>query len=168
MRSSRLRIALAIGAWIAGAPAWAEEGAFASFVGGGATFQTGLEPFGIRAAVLLKSSYGLSNRLNVQGPLLLDFDRGGPRLLLGSGVEYALVDTERIRWVLGGGAALRAPLTQPLGFDAGPYAHSALRWRSNWIFGCSLELHAAPLWGLSGGSFRGLLLSPVLAVLMEV
>lgn len=154
---------------LSAAPAFADEGAWASMVGFGPLVVQPPEGQGLqRGHVLLQSLYGFTDRWNYEGTLNIDFGRGEVGLFVGSVSEYVVYRTNHLRWNVGLGTALRVPIWPKVGWELGPLAESALRWTIGWGFGLSLSLQASFLWDLQTGAQRGFFLYPSLAFFAEL
>jgi hypothetical protein len=120
----------------------AEERVYTGLVGGGMTLQLDSDAVSFAPNLLFKSVYGFTDRLNWDGPLLIDLgDRSA--ITGGTGLEYVYHGTNHWRLNVGAGGMLRLPFDPSGTLRAGPYAETAVRWLVWWGVGFSLELHVA-------------------------
>lgn len=165
MRLTAIALALVVSS-----DALADEGVLTTLIGGGPVFspQEGASPLSVHGAVLLKSVYGLTDRVNLEGPAFFESTAGQWTMSLGSGLEYVYWGDNHLQLSLGGGAALTAPLSIPGPLDLRPYVQATVRWTLGWGFGVSLELHALYALGLANGGSRQLTAAPTLAIFQEL
>lgn len=165
MRLARLALLLVTIAPVA----LADEGAWGSHLGGGVAWRSDASASPrLLGAVVLESTYGITDRWNYEGTLTLDFAGGQGGVLLGSASEYVLYRSNHLRWNAGLGLSLRlasAPVPEAQG---GVLAETALRWTVSWGFGVGASLQATWLWDLKTGGSRGLWVYPALATFMEL
>ncbi len=158
-------------AWVAlaalSARARAEEGAWVSIVSAGPAVSVATGgPTLAQASLLLESAYGITDRVNSEGAVLVGYWTGRGAVMLSLGGEYVVYNSNHWRWNLGTGLEGRIPFMSQAGLTLGPGLETALRWLALWGFGFSLEVHASYQWDVKSGA-GGLFLYPALGMYSE-
>ena len=128
----------------------AEEGVYRALADGGVGVR--LEPGSpadAGGALVLESTYGLTDRFNWEGPLLVDFGRDAA-LTVGSGLEYVYFGTNHWRMDVGMGVGARTGLFTAEPWRLAPYTKASVRWLFTWGIGASLGIHLVHPLGTSG------------------
>jgi hypothetical protein len=146
--------------------AYAEEGVYSAYAGGGTAIA--LDPSAtVRGSVIAQSVYGFTDAFNIEAPLLVEAGKEHA-VSLGSGMEYVFHHTNHWRVNVGTGVMMRIPFDPATRVGAGPFAEGAVRWLYAWGLGLSLGVHVAfPFELTDGARSQGALIYPTLSAYQE-